>query len=156
MSIGAAAEGLSPPQHLEGPGGANAGGRLRNTVTDTPDSPNRRAFLKGLGTIGATGAIVSTGADVTAEPQAAAPPAAPARTPAQPPVSHAYTFFSAPESAFIEAAVDRLIPADDLTPGGTDCGVAIFIDRQLSGAWARATACTCRVRGRREIGRAHV
>jgi len=40
-----------------------------------------------------------------------------------------------PEVAFVEAAVDRLIPADELTPGGTACGVAIFIDRQLAGAW---------------------
>ena len=61
--------------------------------------------------------------------------AAPARQPALAPVSHAYTFLSAPEAAFVEAAVDRLIPADDLTPGGTDCGVAVFIDRQLAGAW---------------------
>jgi gluconate 2-dehydrogenase gamma chain len=59
-----------------------------------------------------------------AEPQSAATPA-----------GRAYTFFSPPEAAFIEAAVDRLIPADDLTPGGTDCGVATFIDRQLAGAW---------------------
>jgi len=28
-----------------------------------------------------------------------------------------------------------LIPADDLTPSGTACGVATFIDRQLAGAW---------------------
>jgi gluconate 2-dehydrogenase gamma chain len=28
-----------------------------------------------------------------------------------------------------------LIPADNLTPSGTDCGVAAFIDRQLGGAW---------------------
>jgi gluconate 2-dehydrogenase gamma chain len=47
----------------------------------------------------------------------------------------AYVFFSPPEAAFIEAAVDCLIPADELSPGGTDCGVAVFIDRQLAGAW---------------------
>src|SRR5262249_30210635 len=63
--------------------------------------------------------------------------ARPAAAPATPsaPVSHAYTFLTAPEAAFIEAAADRLIPADDLTPGGTDCGVAIFIDRQPARAW---------------------
>ena len=51
------------------------------------------------------------------------------------PAPHAYTFLSPPEAAFVEAAVDRLIPADELTPGGTECGVAIFMDRQLAGAW---------------------
>ena len=97
------------------------------------DQPNRRDFLKQLGTVGATGVVAAVGVDAPAgaEPQAAAPAAAAASAP----VSHAYTFFTPPEAAFIEAAVDQLIPADDLTPGGTDCGVAVFIDRQLAGAW---------------------
>jgi gluconate 2-dehydrogenase gamma chain len=100
---------------------------------------NRRNFLKTLGTVGATGVVAAVGVDApveaaltSAEPQAGSPAAA---APASAPVSHAYTFFTPPEAALIEAAVDRLIPADDLTPGGTDCGVAIFIDRQLAGAW---------------------
>ena len=91
---------------------------------------NRRDFLKTVGTVGAT-SIAAAVSGETAEAQA---PAAGATAPAAP-VSHAYTFLTAPEAAFIEAAVDRLIPADDLTPGGTDCGVATFIDRQLAGAW---------------------
>ena len=73
------------------------------------------------------------GVDASAEPQAA--PAAAAAPSTSAPVSHAYTFLTAPEAAFIEAAVDRMIPPDSLTPGGTDCGVATFIDRQLAGAW---------------------
>jgi len=101
------------------------------------EQPDRRAFLKSLGTVGATGvaAIVST--DVAAEPQAAAPAAKAAATagPATPEAVHTYSFLSPPDAAFVEAAVDRLIPADELTPGGTDCGVATFIDRQLGGAW---------------------
>jgi gluconate 2-dehydrogenase gamma chain len=95
---------------------------------------NRRDFLKTVGTVGATGIAAAVGVEADAEPQARAG-AAPAAAPAVAPVSHAYTFLTAPEAAFIEAAVDRLIPADDLTPGGTDCGVATFIDRQLAGAW---------------------
>src|SRR6266576_1077950 len=39
------------------------------------------------------------------------------------------------QAAFIVAAVDTLIPADELSPSGSDCGVAIFIDRQLGSAW---------------------
>jgi gluconate 2-dehydrogenase gamma chain len=93
---------------------------------------NRRDFLKTVGTVGATGIAAAVGGDVSAEAQA--PVAADARSTSAS-VSHAYTFLTAPEAAFIEAAVDRLIPADDLTPGGTDCGVAMFIDRQLAGAW---------------------
>jgi gluconate 2-dehydrogenase gamma chain len=95
---------------------------------------NRRDFLKTVGTVGATGIAAAVGVEADAEPQARVG-AAPAAAPAVAPVSHAYTFLTAPEAACIEAAVDRLIPADDLTPGGTDCGVATFIDRQLAGAW---------------------
>jgi gluconate 2-dehydrogenase gamma chain len=95
------------------------------------DHPNRRDFLRTVGTVGATGIAAAVGAESPADAQAqTAAKAAPAAA-----VSHAYTFLTAPEAAFIEAAVDRLIPADDLTPGGTDCGVATFIDRQLAGAW---------------------
>ncbi len=93
---------------------------------------NRRDFLKTVGTVGATGLAAAVGGDTEVEAQARGGAAA---APAAAPVSHAYTYLTAPEAAFIEAAVDRLIPADDLTPGGTDCGVATFIDRQLAGAW---------------------
>ncbi|MGB6537438.1 MAG: gluconate 2-dehydrogenase subunit 3 family protein [Xanthobacteraceae bacterium] len=44
-------------------------------------------------------------------------------------------FFTAQEAATVEAFVDRLIPADDLSPGGKDCGCAVFIDRQLAGPY---------------------
>jgi gluconate 2-dehydrogenase gamma chain len=42
---------------------------------------------------------------------------------------------TATEAAFISAAVDALIPADELSPSGTDCGLVTFIDRQLASAW---------------------
>ena len=44
-----------------------------------------------------------------------------------------WTFFTADEAALVEALVDQLIPADELSPGGKDAGVAVYIDRQLSG-----------------------
>ncbi len=44
-----------------------------------------------------------------------------------------WTYFTPEEVAVIDALVDRLIPADDLSPGGKDVGVTIYIDRQLSG-----------------------
>ncbi len=40
-------------------------------------------------------------------------------------------FFHAPEWAFIQAAVARLIPADDVGPGAIEAGVPEFIDRQM-------------------------
>jgi gluconate 2-dehydrogenase gamma chain len=48
-----------------------------------------------------------------------------------------YLFFSASEAAFIEAAVSRLIPKDELGPGALECGVAVFIDRQLAGPYGQ-------------------
>ncbi|PIT01967.1 hypothetical protein TSA1_15220 [Bradyrhizobium nitroreducens] len=48
-----------------------------------------------------------------------------------------YQFFDLNEVAFIEAFVDHLIPADELSPSGTELGVTIYIDRQLAGAWGR-------------------
>lgn len=50
----------------------------------------------------------------------------------------AYTFFTEPEVQFIQAAIDRLIPADDLGPGALAAGVAVFIDRQLDGNFGHA------------------
>ena len=98
------------------------------------EQPDRRAFLKSLGTVGATGVAAMVSADAVAEPQAAPSPGPAAAS--QPAVTpHTYTFLSPPEAAFVEAAVDQLIPADNLTPGGSECGVATFIDRQLAGAW---------------------
>lgn len=42
------------------------------------------------------------------------------------------------ERRFMEAAVDRLIPEDELGPGALQAGVADFIDYQLGGAFGRA------------------
>jgi gluconate 2-dehydrogenase gamma chain len=57
-------------------------------------------------------------------------------TPAAP--GDAYQFFTADEAAFMEALVARLIPKDDLGPGALEAGAAIFIDRQLAGAFGAA------------------
>ena len=42
---------------------------------------------------------------------------------------------TATEHAFFVAAADTIIPADELSPSGSECGVATFIDRQLAGAY---------------------
>jgi len=48
-----------------------------------------------------------------------------------------WAWFSDAEAAFVNAAVARLIPADDLGPGAVEAGVPVFIDRQLAGPYGR-------------------
>ncbi len=88
------------------------------------DTIPRRDFLKG--------AAVGTAAALTTAAPAAAQSAAQPAAPAEPEV---WLTLNHTEAAFITAAVDTLIPADELSPSGSDCGVAAFIDRQLAGAF---------------------
>jgi gluconate 2-dehydrogenase gamma chain len=53
-----------------------------------------------------------------------------------PPAGYSPGFFSAPEWAFLQAAVARLIPTDALGPGALEAGVPEFIDRQMATPWA--------------------
>ena len=46
-----------------------------------------------------------------------------------------WKFFSGEEDRAMEALADRLIPPDSETPGGKDSGSAVFVDRQLAGAY---------------------
>lgn len=46
-------------------------------------------------------------------------------------------YFTPREAATVEAFVDRLIPSDPETPGGKECGCAVYIDRQLAGPYGR-------------------
>ena len=97
-------------------------------------SPDRRRFLKTVIAIGAVG-LPATDASGQAHSQHASQIAqAPS---ARPVATHpgAYMFLTSPEVAFVEAAVARLIPADELGPGAKEAGVAYFIDQQLFGAY---------------------
>ena len=87
---------------------------------------NRRSFLKTAvaGSAVAAGSVVGSGT-AEAQPRGAAAP--------QP----GYAFFNPEEAAFIEAVVDHMIPADELTPKGTDVGINIYIDRALAGGWGK-------------------
>lgn len=49
-----------------------------------------------------------------------------------------WTFFTPEEGAAMEAIADRIIPPDPHIPGGKDAGCAIYIDRQLAGAYGRS------------------
>jgi gluconate 2-dehydrogenase gamma chain len=46
-------------------------------------------------------------------------------------------FFTPDELAFVTAAVDRLLPADETGPGGVAAEVPRYIDVQLAGPWGR-------------------
>ena len=48
---------------------------------------------------------------------------------------HAYGILTLPEVRFLDAAVSRLIPADDLGPGAKEADVTYYIDRQLASVW---------------------
>jgi len=56
---------------------------------------------------------------------------------AAPATAYAPRYFTAAEWAFVQAAVDRLIPADAEGPGALELGVAEFLDRQMDDAYGR-------------------
>src|ERR1041384_6052147 len=97
-----------------------------------PQGFARRDFLKGAvvgGAAAATGAgATATTAEAQPQPQAAAP-----ASQEQP----GYAFLNIEEAAFVEALVDHMVPADDLSPKGTDIGINIYIDRTLAGGWGK-------------------
>jgi gluconate 2-dehydrogenase gamma chain len=77
-------------------------------------------------------AIAEAGTDATVTPSTVTPSA-----PASAEVRRAHVFMALnqAQAAFIVAAVDTIIPGDELSPSGSECGVAEFIDRQLAGRW---------------------
>jgi gluconate 2-dehydrogenase gamma chain len=98
----------------------------------------RRDVLKQIATVAGTaqlapGAVAATAATAAAIGTAQAePPAAAALTsPA------GYQSLSLDEAAFVEALVNIMCPADHLTPNGVDCGLAVFMDRQLAGGFGQ-------------------
>ncbi len=106
----------------------------------------RRRFLIGAAT--GTAAVTVAGAFAApdlaaAQPQETAPEtksapkpettAAAAETPEY--IPEPMQVLTATEAAFVAAAADAMIPADDLSPSGSECGVVTYIDRQLAGAY---------------------
>ena len=109
-----------------------------------PEDPkNRRQFLKRAAIVsgslpfGAGFVAEAAVAGLSSEAQAQASPAAAEPAAAADP-ARGYTCFSQDESAFVEAMVNVMCPADRYTPSGVDCGLSIFMDRQLSGPYGKA------------------
>src|SRR3954467_4944181 len=104
----------------------NAGGRrtfLKNLSAIAGGAPLANARFISVSAGGAAVAIsTSTGA---------------AETPSNGAPTVGYICFSQGEAAFVEKLVDVMCPADELTPNGTDCGLATYMDRQLAGDFGR-------------------
>jgi gluconate 2-dehydrogenase gamma chain len=94
-------------------------------MADDSHPIRRRNFLVGAGT-----ALAASVTPPESEAQARSTPAA-----AAPPEAEPLLTLTETEHAFVAAAADTLIPADSLSPSGSECGVATFIDRQLAGAY---------------------
>jgi len=98
---------------------------------DKPDMKvARRDFLSGVGIAGAAAAL-SPATPAVAQTQAQA------KDQPLPPQAAGYTYFKPTEVEFIEALVDHMVPKDELTPSGTDIGIATYIDRALAGSWGK-------------------
>jgi gluconate 2-dehydrogenase gamma chain len=88
----------------------------------------RRDFLKGAVVGGAAAATTTVGLPPDAQAQQSTQAAA---------SNPGYSFLNLDEAAFVEALVDHMVPADELSPKGTDIGINIYIDRALAGAWGK-------------------
>ena len=106
---------------------------------------SRRSLIKATGALGAAGLAVGAVAVTTEEQAVHAAPTPPLPPPRNPNYAvcaagaakqnTAYVFFNSEEAAFVEAAVARLIPADEEWPGALEACVPNYIDKQLAGAW---------------------
>ena len=106
---------------------------------------NRRKLLGGS-LVGAVGVVGASAAAPLRDGQLGAPPheyngavpwregAADAPLPAEP---GGFRFFTTQELAFIEPAIDRLIPPDPTGPSASEANVHVFLDRQLAGLFGR-------------------
>src|SRR5712672_4162493 len=96
------------------------------------DGFDRRAFLKGAVAGGAAAATVSLPRAAGAQQGAPAPGSQGSPAPA-----NTYAYLNPDEAAFVEALVDHMVPADSLTPKGTELGLNTYIDRALAGGWGK-------------------
>lgn len=102
----------------------------------SPLSPARRRFLHTAAwfvaaTIPGAGFARTIGGALPWSPNAADPP--PRVAP------NGFYFFTPAEVETATAVVDRLIPADDLSPSASECGVVVFVDRQLIGPFGTSS-----------------
>jgi gluconate 2-dehydrogenase gamma chain len=96
----------------------------------THDGFGRRDFLK-------RAVVGSVAAAATTTSGAALTPSSSAQQGAEQGAAAGYAFLNLEEAAFVEALVDHMVPADELSPQGTDIGINTYIDRALAGGWGK-------------------
>ena len=105
-----------------------------------PGDPSRRAFFKrSLPIIPIAAAAAAGGAATLASVDKNLLPVVPGpavKTALGDAASYQPLYFSADEYRFLQAAVARLIPQDELGPGALEAGVPEFIDRQMDTPYA--------------------
>jgi gluconate 2-dehydrogenase gamma chain len=102
----------------------------RDAASREPDmkSPARRSLLKAA-VLSPVAAVVPLRFVANVREAQAAPPRY---------TSPPEQYFKKQEVAFVDAAVSRIIPNDELGPGAKEAGVTTFIDSQLAGPYGRA------------------
>jgi gluconate 2-dehydrogenase gamma chain len=111
--------------------------RKTDAGPESQSIPSRRAFIAraaGVATLIPIAGIGSAAHAQAPQPGTQAPAPAPA---AAAPAPQGYTILGPEEATFVEFVMDVMCPADSLTPSGTDCGLSIFIDRQLAGDFGK-------------------
>ena len=106
-----------------------------------PGNPQRRAFFRRSLPIIPVAAVAAAGgaaATLTAIDSNHLPvvPGPAVNTALRDAAKYQPNYFSADEYRFLQAAVARLIPKDDLGPGALEAGVPEFIDRQMNTPYA--------------------
>ena len=94
---------------------------------------NRRSFLKSS----VVGSAVAAGTSLQSPALAQGVNPGSVNAVNTTPSAPGYAFLNIEEAAFVEAVVDHMVPADALSPKGTDIGINIYIDRALAGGWGK-------------------
>jgi gluconate 2-dehydrogenase gamma chain len=103
------------------------------------DGVSRRSLLRAGAAAGVAAVTIGTPDEPQARTIHGEMPWAPGEADAPVPVeSGPYAFFTTEEAAFIDAALDRLIPEDAHGPGARTAGGTLFFDRQLAGSYGQA------------------
>jgi gluconate 2-dehydrogenase gamma chain len=97
---------------------------------DQKEPNERRSFLLHAGLAG-----VASLTSLALPAEASTPTTAPTAKTEQ--AASTYHSLGPDEAAFIEALINIMCPADEFSPNGVDCGLAIYIDRQLAGPYGQ-------------------
>jgi gluconate 2-dehydrogenase gamma chain len=109
-----------------------------STKSNSVDFARRNVLRKAVAVAGTAGLVPGLPGMMQAVTATARANTAPgASNAALPPPTLGYQSLSRDEASFVEALVSIMCPADDFTPNGIDCGLAVYIDRQLAGAFGR-------------------